>query len=112
MFPPRLSGQPIFYPVTTADYARRICESWNVKDAASGYAGFVVSFDVDDSYASKFPIKAVGGQACSELWVSAEELNEFNQHIVDTIDVLESYYGDAFVGKIDLITRLPESIAR
>jgi hypothetical protein len=29
-FPPRLPEQPIFYPVTTEDYAVKIARDWNV----------------------------------------------------------------------------------
>jgi hypothetical protein len=31
-FPPRLPEQPIFYPVLTLEYARRIARDWNTKD--------------------------------------------------------------------------------
>jgi hypothetical protein len=42
-FPPRLPDQPIFYPVTTEDYAIKIARDWNVP--ASG-SGFVTRFEV------------------------------------------------------------------
>jgi hypothetical protein len=42
-WPPRLPGQPIFYPVTNEKYAAEIAEKWNVKD--SGY-GAVTRFFV------------------------------------------------------------------
>jgi hypothetical protein len=29
--PPRLPGQPIFYPVLNEDYATKIARDWNVK---------------------------------------------------------------------------------
>lgn len=38
-FPPRLVGQPIFYPVLTEDYAVRIAREWNTKDPNSGFVG-------------------------------------------------------------------------
>jgi hypothetical protein len=38
-FPPRLSTQPIFYPVLSLEYAEQIARDWNTTDAASGYAG-------------------------------------------------------------------------
>src|SRR6266566_5219674 len=40
-FPPRLSHQPIFYPVTNAEYARQIARDWNTRHEKSGFAGFV-----------------------------------------------------------------------
>ena len=33
-FPPRLPGQPIFYPVCNEEYAVQIARDWNTKDAA------------------------------------------------------------------------------
>jgi hypothetical protein len=38
-FPPRLQGQPIFYPVSNEEYATYIARDWNTKDAASGFTG-------------------------------------------------------------------------
>ena len=46
-FPPRLPGQPIFYPVTNEAYAAQIARDWSVK---SDGAGFVTKFDVDAYY--------------------------------------------------------------
>jgi len=37
-FPPRLPEQPIFYPVTTEDYAIKIARDWNVPASGVGYA--------------------------------------------------------------------------
>ena len=36
-FPPRLEGQPIFYPVTNEEYATQIARDWNTKDGGTGY---------------------------------------------------------------------------
>ena len=36
-FPPRLSDQPIFYPVLNEDYAVQIARDWNVKESGSGW---------------------------------------------------------------------------
>src|SRR3546814_11533497 len=48
-FPPRLPEQPIFYPVTTEDYAIKIARDWNVRASGSGY---VTRFEVLKSYLS------------------------------------------------------------
>lgn len=48
-FPPRLSEQPIFYPVLNVAYARQIAQEWNTK-CAPGFAGFITEFDLDDDY--------------------------------------------------------------
>jgi len=35
-WPPRLPGQPIFYPVLNEDYAIQIARDWNAKDPSTG----------------------------------------------------------------------------
>lgn len=87
-FPPRLPEQPIFYPVTNEDYAIQIARDWNVP--ASG-AGFVTRFVVDADYAARFPKKVVGAREHEELWVPAEELAEFNTHIIGKIEVIHQF---------------------
>ena len=90
-FPPRLDGQPIFYPVLTEEYATKIARDWNTKDAASGFVGYVLRFNVQRSYAERFEIQRVGGRGVEELWVPADELEEFNRHIVGRIEVVAEY---------------------
>ena len=87
-FPPRLPEQPIFYPVTNEEYATQIARDWNVR--ASG-AGFVTRFRVDAVFASRYPRKIVGSKMHEELWVPAEELAEFNRHIVGVIEVIAEF---------------------
>jgi hypothetical protein len=87
-FPPRLPEQPIFYPVTNESYAVRIAREWNVRDSG---AGFVTRFAVDAEYAARFPVQSVGGPECTELWVPAEELDEFNRQIVGDIEVIAEF---------------------
>lgn len=94
-FPLRLPIQPIFYPVLNFEYAAQIAREWNVKDPVSGYAGFVTRFEVDDAYVARFPVQVVGGRDVhQELWVPAEELDEFNRHIIGAIEVVASFYGE------------------
>jgi hypothetical protein len=88
-FPPRLPDQPIFYPVMNEEYAIQISREWNVP--AYG-AGFVTKFNVDSEYLKKFEIQNVGGEIHNELWVPAEELEEFNNNIVGLIEVTKSYF--------------------
>ena len=95
-FPPRLEWQPIFYPVMNQAYAGQIALEWNTNDEFSGYAGYVTSFDLPDDYLQQFPIQNVGGEIHNELWVPAEQLNEFNNHIVGEIRVVESFYGEKY----------------
>ena len=91
-FPPRLPEQPIFYPVLNQDYAAQIARDWNVKESG---AGFVTRFDVDAEYLERFPRQVVGGSVHEELWVPAEDLEEFNTKIVGLIEVVESFDKDS-----------------
>jgi hypothetical protein len=88
-FPPRLPEQPIFYPVMNEQYAIQIARDWNV--AASG-SGFVTKFEVKTQYLERYPVQNVGGEIHNELWVPAEDLDEFNDNIVGLIEVTKSFY--------------------
>jgi len=90
-WPPRLKDQPIFYPVTTFAYAEKIARDWNSVLPAPDNLGFVTEFDISDAMAAKYPVQAAGGQEHSELWVPAEELEAFNQGIVDLIRPVAAY---------------------
>lgn len=87
-FPPRLPEQPIFYPVTTEDYAIKIARDWNVP--ASG-AGFVTRFEVRSDYLANHPVQDAGGRAHQEYWIPAEDMDAFNAAIVGVIEVVRSY---------------------
>lgn len=88
-FPPRLPEQPIFYPVTNEAYAAQIARDWNTRHGSK--QGFVTKFDVEAAYAAKFDRKIVGGRQHEELWVPAEELEEFNSKIVGPIVVTQKF---------------------
>ena len=87
-FPPRLPGQPIFYPVLNEEYARQIARDWNVP--ASG-AGYVTRFAVRNEFVARYPIQTVGGSVHQELWIPAEDLVEMNRNIVGLIEVIAEY---------------------
>src|SRR3954464_4655638 len=89
-FPPRLPEQPIFYPVLNEDYATQIARDWNVKESG---AGFVTRFEVDADFASRYPVQTVGGAVHQELWIPAEDLADFNRHLVGTIEVIAEFRG-------------------
>ena len=92
-FPPRLPEQPIFYPVLNEKYAAEIAGQWNVK-YNSDHKGYVTMFEIDDAYFHQFEIHVVGGAYHQELWVPAEELEIFNQHIIGTIQVIRTFSED------------------
>jgi hypothetical protein len=97
-FPPRLPEQPIFYPVLNRAYAEQIAERWNAPNPGNGYAGFVTQFQVDAQYAARFAPQVVGSAMHRELWVPAEELDAFNQHLIGPIALVRAYYGAGYVG--------------
>ena len=87
-WPPRLPGQPIFYPVTNERYAVEIASAWNVK--ANG-AGFVTRFEVSSEFVARYPVQTVGASHHTEWWVPASELEELNSNIVGLIEVIGEY---------------------
>ena len=87
-FPPRLPAQPIFYPVTTIEYAIKIARDWNVP--ASG-SGFVCEFDVRREFLEKYSVQQAGGSEHEEYWIPAEDLPAFNAAIVGKIRVVRSF---------------------
>jgi hypothetical protein len=87
-FPPRLPEQPIFYPVTTRDYAIKIARDWNVP--ASG-SGFVTEFDVQADFLVRYPVEVAGGRAHQEYWIPAEDLPQFNDAIIGEIRVVDRF---------------------
>ena len=95
-FPPRLPQQPIFYPVLNEAYAIQIARDWNTKQHSR--VGFVTRFDIDDAFVVRFERHIVGSRVHEELWVPAEELVEFNRHIVGRIEVVAAYFGDGWRG--------------
>jgi hypothetical protein len=91
-FPPRLPGQPIFYPVLNEEYATFIAREWNTKDAASGYAGYVLRFNVLNRFLESYEVKKVGSKSALEYWIPAEDLTNFNRNIVGKIEVIAEFH--------------------
>jgi len=92
-FPPRLPGQPIFYPVLSENYATQIARDWNTKDECSGFVGYVVRFRVQTEFLNKFEIHVVGSSAHQEYWIPAEELADLNASIAGKIELISEYPG-------------------
>ena len=87
-FPPRLPSQPIFYPVLNEGYAIQIARDWNTRDGGTGY---VLRFVVEADYLKQFPIQTAGSRTHQEYWILAEQLEEFNRHIVGLIEVIGEF---------------------
>jgi hypothetical protein len=89
-FPPRLEGQPFFYPVQNEEYAAQIARDWNAKNPAIG-AGYVTRFRVRTEFLSRYELKTVGSAIHKEYWIPADELPEFNRNIVGKIEVAAEF---------------------
>ncbi|MBD2565598.1 MULTISPECIES: hypothetical protein [Nostoc] len=87
-WPPRLPEQPIFYPVTNEQYAKEIATKWNVRDSGVGY---VTRFQVKKEFMDKYEVHQVGASYHTEWWIPAEELEQLNENIVGTIEVIGEY---------------------
>ncbi len=90
-FPPRLPGQPIFYPVLNEEYAIQIARDWNTKDAASGYVGYVTRFSVRSNFLKPYSVHRVGSTIHEEYWIPAEDLGVFNDNIIGLIEVIAQF---------------------
>ena len=90
-FPPRLAEQPYFYPVLNVEYATQIARDWNVKDPQSGYVGYVLRFEVDAGFLTKYQVHQVGDAQHCEYWIPAVELGSFNDQIVGLIEVMAEF---------------------
>lgn len=90
-FPPRLSWQPIFYPVLNEEYASFIAREWNTEDEASGFIGHVLRFQVASTFLEGYTVQKVGSATALEYWIPAEDLVAFNQHIVGKIELTATY---------------------
>lgn len=87
-FPPRKPEQPFFYPVMNEAYAIQITRDWNVPQYGIGY---VTQFEVDSEYLQQFQVQNVGAHQHNELWIPAEQMDLFNQHIIGKIEVIAKF---------------------
>jgi hypothetical protein len=111
-FPARLPHQPIFYPVTSREYARQIARDWNTQDDKSGFSGFVTSFEVQSEYILQFDRHTVGSSDHVEYWIPASELQSFNGAINGLIHPMEAFFGKAFTGHVPVNCNLKGRDAR
>jgi hypothetical protein len=88
-WPPRLPGQPIFYPVLNEEYAAMIARDWNVPHSGAGY---VTKFQVLGSFLDRYEVHQVGGKTILEYWIPADDLPALNASIIGTIEVTGEYH--------------------
>ena len=52
---------------------------------------FVTKFSVDADFLARYEVQNVGGPIHNELWVPADELEEFNNNIIGLIEVTKRF---------------------
>ena len=57
---------------------------------ASG-VGYVAQFEVGSDYLARYEVHQAGGREVLEYWIPAEDLDEFNDHIMGPIRVVAEY---------------------
>jgi hypothetical protein len=97
-FPPPTAEKQAFCPMLAFDDARRVAEQSNTKDRKSGFAGFVTRFEVADDYVRRLEPGAPGGRWTRGFRVPLSELENFNRHIIGTIEIVRRYFGERFAG--------------
>ncbi|WP_228004577.1 hypothetical protein [Amycolatopsis sp. YIM 10] len=70
------------------EYAIKIAREWNVPNSGVGY---VTRFRVESEFLQRYPVQQAGGRTILELWVPAEELDEFNAHLAGPIEVVHEF---------------------
>lgn len=90
-FPPRLPGQPIFYPVLSEEYAVQVARDWNATNPLIS-AGYVTKFHVNTAYLERFEVHTVGSALHRELWIPADQMSEFNANIVGPIEIIAEFH--------------------
>ena len=90
-FPPRLSEQPYFYPVTKEEYATQIARDWNTKDEFSSFTGYVLRFKVATAFLARYPVRTGGSNVHQEYWIPAGDLDAFNNQIQGSIEIIATF---------------------
>jgi len=87
-FPPRLPGQPIFYPVLSEAYAVKIARDWNVPASGKGY---VTRFLIAKTFLDRYRVQEAGGRDHLEYWIPADDLEAFNDAIIGQIEIVAEF---------------------
>lgn len=91
-FPKRREEQPFFYPVLTLEYAIEIARDWNAK-YNQDRRGYVTRFQVRSSFLDQYELQIVGASHHQEYWIPSSHLEQFNQNIQGTIQVVAEFFG-------------------
>ena len=97
-FPPRLAENPAFCPVAAFDDARRVAELSKTQDKKSGFAGFVIRFEVADNYVERLEARLAHRPEGAGFEIPQSELENLNRHLVGRIEIVRRYFGERFAG--------------
>jgi hypothetical protein len=70
---------------------RRLRRDWNTKDERSGFAGYVLRFNVQNEFLDGYEVHVVGNLTHREYWIPANELANMNANIVGSIEVVSEF---------------------
>ncbi|MFG1757852.1 PWWP domain-containing protein [Micromonospora echinofusca] len=76
-----------FFPILSEDFAIRAARDWDL----FGSVRCVARFHVETGFLGRYSTRSFGGSAAPMLWVPAEELDEFNAHLVGPIEVTHEF---------------------
>ena len=75
------------------EYATQIARGWNTKDERSGFAGYVLRFNVRSEFLRGYDVHVVGSLAHREYWIPADDLPRLNANIVGEIEIVSEFHG-------------------
>lgn len=87
-FPPLQEEEAAFYPAISQLFALQKAQDWTLPDWGECY---VTQFRIAAGYVRNFEVQTLSGEVHEELWVPAEELENFNSNIVGKIQVLKAF---------------------
>ncbi|MET7835275.1 ADP-ribosylation/crystallin J1 [Micromonospora sediminicola] len=79
--------QTHFFPMLDEGFAIRAAQNWNL----FGPVRYVARFHVETGFLGRYSTRSFGGSAAPMLWVAAEDLDEFNAHIVGSIEIIHEF---------------------
>lgn len=63
------------------------------KDERSGFAGYVLRFNVRTEFLSQYQIRVVGDSTHREYWIPASDLADLNANMVGIIELVSEFSG-------------------
>ncbi|HWS36466.1 MAG TPA: ADP-ribosylation/crystallin J1 [Actinoplanes sp.] len=84
-WPPVPLERLYFYPILSESFAVTGAQHWTSSDSGVRY---VLRIHVETDFVGRYSTRSFGGSAAPMLWVPAEDMDEFNAHVVGLIEVV------------------------